>query len=103
MITDKQRTERRRRHMHTKALYEAQLESATTDAEKAHLRARIAEIVSKIKPVVIPIPIALLPEITKTAEDAAKEPEEHIVRPTKPKKLAPTRTPKKVKNVGSPF
>lgn len=103
MISKKTRVERLRRHKDLKAKYEVKLAGAETDAEKRHYEARIAEVVGNIEATELPKPKALLPAITKTAEDTAKKAEEHIVQPMKPPRPTPTRTLKKVKNVGNPF
>jgi hypothetical protein len=104
MISKKTRVERLRRHKDLKAKYEVKLVGAETDAEKRHYEARIAEVVGNIKATELPKSKALLPAITKTAEEDAKKAEEDIVHPLKPQSPTLKRTDmKKVKNVGNPF
>lgn len=103
MITENQRSDRLRRLRALKVRYVVKLEEAGTAPEKRHYEARIAEVVSNIKATEPPKPKALLPAMTKTAEDAAKKAEEHIVQPMKPERPALKRTLKKVKKVGNPF
>lgn len=103
MITKNQRSDRLRRLRALKARYVMKLDEAETAAEKKHFEARIAEVVGNIKATKPPAPKALLPKITKTAEDVAKKAEEDIVHSLKPKSSELKRTLKKVKNVGNPF
>jgi hypothetical protein len=103
MITQEQIAQRQRRHKDLKAKYEVQLDNAETDAEKKHLEARIAEITSNMKPVSLPEPKALLPKITKTAEDAAKGAKEDVLQPSSRKPPKPKPKLNKIKNVGNPF
>jgi hypothetical protein len=47
--------------------------------------------------------MALLPEMTKTAEEDAMKPEEHVSQPLRQKTHKPKLGPKKIKTVGNPF
>lgn len=104
MISDETRTNRLRRHMKLKHLYEARLEHAVSAQDKDHLKARIVEIgrdivatkgdsvkEEKLEGVVPPKPKVLLPAITKTAEDDSK-----VVHPHKTKRSGQ-------RKVGNPF
>jgi hypothetical protein len=113
MITKEQRAERLRDHRELKGFLELRLKAAKTKGEKEHLNAHIAEVENDIeatklptkhlKPVATQKPKALLPMITETAEEDAKNAEEHIVHPIRQKPAEPKRKLIKIKKVGNPF
>jgi hypothetical protein len=111
MITENQRAERLRDHRELKEFLELALKAAKTKGEKEHLNARIAEVENDIEatklptkllePVAVQKPKALLPKITKTAEENAKKAETHIVQPIRQKFAEPKRKLMKMKKVGN--
>jgi tRNA G37 N-methylase Trm5 len=108
MISEKRRAERLRRHEELKGNLEAKLAITESESDKEHLIARIAEVqrnidATKLPEVTLPEPMALLPEMTKTAEEDAMKPEEHVSQPLRQKTHKPKLGPKKIKTVGNPF
>jgi hypothetical protein len=108
MINEKRRAERLRRHEELKGHLEAKLAITESESDKEHLIARIAEVqrnidATKLPEVAQPEPKALLPEITKTAEEDAMKPEEHVLRPRRLNTHKSKSGLKKIKTVGNPF